>query len=207
VYARSTTIVGQPDCIDDAIALVNDELMQVMTDIDGCMGLSMLVERSTGRCIATSSWDSEEAMHASDQELQPVRQRLMETLDGTDIDVREWEIAILHRDHEAPSGACARVTWARPPAGQLDAAVDAYKAHVMPLLEDVDGFCSSSMLINRAAGMLCGTASFESMAVIEANREFAAAQRAAMTERMGTEFIDVVEFELAVHHLRVPELV
>ena len=43
--ARSTTIMAQSDRIDDGIALVNTELMSMMTDIDGCMGLSMLVDR------------------------------------------------------------------------------------------------------------------------------------------------------------------
>jgi len=63
------------------------------------------------------------------------------------------------------------------------------------------------MLINRETGMMCGTVSFDSMATVEGNREFAAEQRTKMTERMGTEFVDVLECELAVHHLRVPELV
>ena len=205
--ARSTTIMAQPDRIDEGIALVNNELMSMMTDIDGCMGLSMLVDRATGRCIATTSWDSEEAMRASDEQLRPVRQRLLETLGGEGLEVQEWEIAILHRDHESPAGACARVTWARPRAGQLDAAVDAFKTIVMPLLEDQDGFCSASMLVDREIGMLCGTVSFESMATVEGNREFGAEQRAKMAERTGIEFMDVIECELAVHHLRVPELV
>lgn len=205
--ARSTTIMAQPDRIDDGIALVNNELMSMVTDIDGCMGLSLLVDRSSGRCIATSSWDSEQAMRASNERLQPVRQRLLDTLGADDLEVEEWEIAILHRDHESPAGARARVTWARPPAGQLDAAVDAFKTEVMPLLENQEGFCSASMLINRETGILCGTVSFESMATIEASREFGAQQRAKMAERTGIEFVDVIECELAVHHLRVPELV
>jgi hypothetical protein len=205
--ARSTTIMAQPDRIDDGIALVNNELMSMMTDIDGCMGLSMLVDRSTGRCIATSSWHSAEAMRASNQQLQPVRQRLLETLSGNGLEIQEWEIAILHRDHQSPAGACARVTWARPPAGQLDAAVDAFKTNVLPLLEGQAGFCSASMLINREIRMLCGTISFDSMATIEGNREFGAEQRAKMAEQTGVDFVDVIECELAVHHLRVPELV
>ena len=28
-------------------------------------------------------------------------------------EVREWEIAVLHRDHRAAVGACARITWTR----------------------------------------------------------------------------------------------
>jgi hypothetical protein len=63
------------------------------------------------------------------------------------------------------------------------------------------------MLINREAGLLCGTASFESMATLERNREFGAERRAMMAERTGVEFVDVIECELAIHHLRVPELV
>lgn len=207
VDARSTTIMAQPDRIDDGVALVNNELMSMMTHINGCIGLSLLVDRSSGRYIATSSWDSEEAMRASNEQLQPVRQRLLDTLGADSLEVQEWEIAIFHRDHESPAGACARVTWARPPAGQLDAAVDAFKTNVLPHLENQAGFCSASMLINREAGMLCGTVSFDSMATVEGNRELGAEQRAKMAEQTGIEFVDVIECELAVHHLRVPELV
>ncbi|MET0829716.1 MAG: hypothetical protein ABWY26_09365 [Microbacterium sp.] len=206
MYARSTTIIARPNRIDDGIALVN-ELMPMMTDIDGCMGVSLLVDRSSGRCIATTSWESEDAMRASSEQLMPLRERLLETLGGEGMEIQEWEIAMLHRDHESPAGACARVTWGRPRAGQLDAAVDAFKTNVLPRLEDLDGFCSASMLINRQTGMLCGTVSFSSMARVEGTREFAARQRALMTEQTGTEFVDVLECELAVHHLRVPELV
>jgi hypothetical protein len=117
VYARSTTIMANPDRIDDGIALVDNELMSMMTHIRGCMGLSMLVDRSSGRCIATSSWESEDAMRASNEQLQPVRQRLLDTLGADDLEVQEWEIAIFHRDHELPTGAGARVTWGRPPGG------------------------------------------------------------------------------------------
>lgn len=205
--ARSTTIMAQPDRIDDGIALINDELMTIMTDIDGCMGLSMLVDRSTGRCIATSSWESKEAMRASNEQLQPVRQRLLETLGGDRLEVQEWDIALLHRDHESPAGACARVTWARPADGRLDAAVEAFKTEVLPRLEEQNGFCSASMLVDRDSGMLCGTVSFDSMATVEGSRDLAAELRARMTERTGIEFVDVIECELAIHHLRVPELV
>lgn len=207
MYARSTTTMAQPDRIDDAIALINDELMPMLTDIDGCVGLSLLVDRSTGRCIATSSWETEEAMRASNEQLQPIRQQMLEASGGDRPVVEEWEIAIFHRDHESPTGAGARVTWARPPEGQLDTALDAYKTEVLPALESQQGFCGASMLINREAGLICGTASFDSMSSLERNREFGAERRAMMAERTGVEFVDVIECELAIHHLRVPELV
>lgn len=218
MYARCITSVAQPDRIDDGIALANDVLMAVIADIEGCMGMSLLVDRSSGRCIATTSWESEDAMRASN--VLPIRQRFLETLDADGPEneweiaiLQEWEIAILHRYQESPAGAHARVTWARPPAGRLDAAVAAFKVHVLPLLEDQDGFCSASMLVSRETGMLgetgmlCWTVSFDSRATVEGYREFAARQQALLTERIGIEYIDVMECELAVHHLRVPELV
>lgn len=207
MYARSSTIMAQPERIDDGIAMVNDELMAMLPDIDGCIGLSLVVDRSSGRCIATTSWDSADAMRASNEQLEPVRQRLSEALGGGGVEVQEWEIAMVHREHESPAGACARVTWARPPEGRLDAAVGAFKANVLPLLEGLDGFCGASMLISRETGVLCGTVSFDSMATVAGNRQFAAEQRAKMAEQTGIEFLDVLECELTVHHLRVPELV
>ena len=82
-----------------------------------------------------------------------------------------------------------------------------FKGSVLPMLEGQAGFCSASMLVDRETGMLCGTISFDSMATVEANRQFGAEQRAKMAERTGIEFVDVLECELAIHHLRVPELV
>lgn len=205
--ARSTTIMAQPARIDDGIALVENELLSVLTDLGGCLGVSLLVDRATGRFIATSSWESADAMRASDERLRPVRKYLLEMLGGDDgVDVQEWEIAILHRDR-SPAGAGARVTWARPPAGMLDVAVDSFRREVLPRLEQEPGFCSVSMLVDRNDGLLCGTVSFDSMATIAANREFGAEQRTRMAAQTGIEFVDVLECELAVHHLRVPELV
>jgi quinol monooxygenase YgiN len=201
--------MAKPDRIDNGIVLLRDELMSLVTHIRGCIGLSLLVDRSSGRYIATSSWESAEALRASDHndQLQPVRQRLLDTLGADTVEVQEWEIAIFHRDHESPAGAFARVTWARPSSGQLEAAVDAVKTEVLPRLENQAEFCSASLLIDRQAGLICETVSFESKAAVQGNREFGAKQRDSLAERIGIEFVDVVECEVAFHHLRVPEQV
>ena len=105
MYARSSTIMAQPERIDDGVAMVNNKLMSMLTHIDGCIGISLLVDRPSGRCIATTSWHSEDAMRASNARLEPVRQRLVETLGGDGVEVQEWEIAmLLHREHESWPG-------------------------------------------------------------------------------------------------------
>ncbi|MGE5696253.1 MAG: antibiotic biosynthesis monooxygenase, partial [Candidatus Sericytochromatia bacterium] len=60
MHARSTTIEARPEAIDGGIAHLRDEVMPALEAMDGCIGISLLVDRETGRCIATSAWESEE---------------------------------------------------------------------------------------------------------------------------------------------------
>jgi hypothetical protein len=56
VFARTTTIQAQQSSIDAGIAYVRDEVMSALQDMDGYVGLSLLVDRESGQCIATSAW-------------------------------------------------------------------------------------------------------------------------------------------------------
>ena len=58
MYARSSTFRGRPDSLDAGIEYVRDEVLPTMMGMEGCIGLSMLANRETGLCIATSAWRS-----------------------------------------------------------------------------------------------------------------------------------------------------
>src|SRR4029077_19333814 len=73
VYARSTTIQAQPSSIDAGIAHVRDEVMPALPGMAGCIGLSLLVDRQSGRCIVTSAWETEDAMRDSEEQVRPIR--------------------------------------------------------------------------------------------------------------------------------------
>ena len=113
----------------------------------------------------------------------------------------------MHRDHMAPEGSCCRVTWTQLEQGDPDAAMEAYRTHALPAVEGLRGFCSVSMLIDRTTGRACGTVAFETRADCEATREQAMAIREVAASAAGVMVTDVVEFELAIAHLRLPELV
>ena len=42
--------------------IVRDEVMPALQAMDGYVGLSLLVDRESGQCIATSAWETEDAM-------------------------------------------------------------------------------------------------------------------------------------------------
>jgi quinol monooxygenase YgiN len=206
VYARSTTIRGDADKIDAGITYVRDEVLPKITEADGCLGLSMLVDRDSGRCIVTSSWRDEMAMRESFAGFQKARERGGEIMGG-EPQVEEWEIAVMHRAHDAPDGACCRVTWLQLEHGDFDKALDTYRTQILPRIEAYDGFCSASMLLDRTTGRLCGTVAFESREACDASRQMAETVRTEGARAVGSTVTDVAEFELAIAHLRLPELV
>jgi len=208
VYARSTTIQAQPSSIDAGVAQIRDAVMPAVQDIDGCVGLSLLADKQTGRCIVTTSWETEEAMRASAERVKPIRDQAAQAFGGIGSPtVEEWEIAALHRDHRAGEGACARAVWVKLPPDQLDAGINFYKMSVVPDLEAFDGFCSASLLVDRASGRAVSCTSFDSLEAMERSREQATALKNTKILEVGAEDLDDCEFELRLAHLRAPELV
>lgn len=199
MYARSSTFHGRPGNVDAGIAFIKNEAGPMLDQIEGCRGLSMLVDRQTGQCIATSSWEDEAAMRASDDQLRPIRDRGREILGGS-MQVDEWEIAVMHRSHH---GECCRVSWLR---GDLDAMTETVRVGILPQLEQTPGFCSASLLVNRSAGLSCATTAWETRDAMEASRPSADVMRSRAAQDAGGEIVEVHEFELAYAHLHVPEI-
>jgi heme-degrading monooxygenase HmoA len=199
MHARSSTFHGNPDNIEQAITFVTSEVVPMLDRIDGCRGLSLLVDRESGDCIATTSWEDEEAMHAGNEQLHPMRERGRDILGGS-LQVDEWEIAVMHRAHHAE---CCRVSWLQ---GDVDALVETFRAGILPELEQTDGFCSASLFVNRSAGLGCATTAWESRAAMEASRAAADDMRNRAASSSDGVIVDVHEFELAHAHLHIPEM-
>lgn len=180
--------------------------MPALLGIDGCIGLSLLVDHSTGRCIATSSWATEDAMRASADEVRPLRDHFVVTLGSSSSTVDEWEVSIMHRDHQSRAGACARTSWLQADPTAIEGSIDAFRA-LLPTVEDLPGFCSASLLTNRESGRAVVTVVYDSAEAIAQTRGPASGLRTQLAEQAGADVIEVAEFQLALAHLRVPELV
>ena len=206
MYARSTTIQAQPLSVDIGIAHVRDVVLPALQEIDGCRGVSLLVDRESGRCIATSSWESRPAMQASAERIWPVRRRAVEMFKG-DAVVDQWEIAVLHRHHPSGAGACVRATYLKARPEQFERGIDYYRWSVLPEIEEFDGFCSASLMVDAASARAVASVTYDSPAAMERSAGAARSLRTAMLRDLGLDQDDVGEFELALAHLHVPELV
>ncbi len=206
MHARSTTVQAQPDAIDTGIAHLREVVMPELMGIDGCIGLSLIVDRQSGHCVATSAWDSEEAMRAAERPIESIRRDAADQFGGTVAKVERWEIAVLHREHQAGEGASTRCTWLQLPVGQIDRGIEAFRTRVLPAVEEMDGFCSASLFVDRTADRAVSAITWDSQDAMERSRDQMAQLRASVTSDIGAQVVDVAEFELALAHLRVPEL-
>ena len=206
MYARSTTFTEKPDAIEPAIVLVRDEIMPALQEMPGCTGLSMLVDRDSGSCIVTTGWDSHETLRDSEMRVAPLREKAQRLFGGRP-EVRVWEIGLLHRARFVADGACARITWIRTDPARVQELMDIFRTAVLPRVEELPGFCSTSLLVDRASGRGAFAATYESREAMEGSRTAVSELRGETLGHTSSKLIDVAEMEVVLAHLRVPETV
>ena len=113
----------------------------------------------------------------------------------------------MHREHRAGEGACVQATWVKVDPDQIDGGIDFYKTTILPALEELEGFCSASLLLDRASGRGVAAATFDSLQAMERNKDQLDRIRATGSQEANAEVLDQCDFELAVAHLRVPQMV
>jgi hypothetical protein len=207
MYARSTTLLTSGQGIEAGIAFVRDEVWPAVREMQGCLGISMLVDREAGKGIVTTSWESEAALRNSAGAVMPLRDRGVAITSSQAPVVEEWEIAVMHRNHATHPGTCVRTAWSRIPVDKVETGIEFFKDALLPQIEQLQGFASASLLIDRAIGRGVTSVAFDSREALESTRDQADYLRAKSTQEINAEFLDVGEFELALAHLHVPELV
>ena len=207
MYARTTTISADPQRLHEGVADVRDNVMPAVAEMPGHTGLSMLCDRDSGRCIVTTGWRDEESMAASRDRVMQMRERAAQRFNSRDTEVQEWEIAVMHRLHNAGDEAYARVLWSHIDPARTDETLDAFRSAIIPRMDEVPGFCSLSLLIDRKTGRGSVTTVYTDRAAMDATRDTISAMRDEFTARMGVMVTEEAEFEVVMHSLRVPELV
>jgi hypothetical protein len=206
MYARSSTFRARTESLDAGIEYTRDEVLPAILGMEGCVGLSLLVNRESGLCISTSAWRSLEALRASEDQVGALRERMAGTFGGP-AEVEQWEIAVMHRDHRSQQGARVRATWVQTDPTAIDRVVDFTKNITLPALDGLDGFCSASLMIDRATGRGVVAVSFDTAAAEENSRETARGLRDRFVEETREKIIDIQQFDLVLAHLHAPELV
>jgi heme-degrading monooxygenase HmoA len=94
MHARVTVIEGQPDRADAVIEQVRSEVVPMLEGLDGFKGFTVLVDRSSGKLLATSYWETAEARDASAQAVEQSRDQATQTSGASAAKVENYEVAV-----------------------------------------------------------------------------------------------------------------
>ena len=90
--------------------------------------------------------------------------------------------------------------------GRADHVVDVYRMVLLPEIVEFEGFCGASLLVDRPSGYAVSSVTFDGHDAMRRTRSLAAVARERGAGEANGEVLEVVESELALAHLRVPEM-
>jgi quinol monooxygenase YgiN len=203
MWARATVVTADPAKVDDVVELVRDRVLPRVEAQGGSLGLSMNVDRTGGRCTVTTVWTDRASMHASERALAPLRESVGRVAGGQPA-TEEYELAVLHRLAQAEPGCWVRTTRVRLDPAQVDAGIRLFRDRTVPAVEQLPGFRSVLLLVDRRTGSGVVTTVLADRAALDASRGPAAAVREESSARAAASVTDVVESEVVVAALRLP---
>jgi heme-degrading monooxygenase HmoA len=92
MHVRISTIEGNAGKIDDAVATINEKVFPVLTEIEGFTAANFVADRSGGRLIGITFWDSESALDASVEAVNPIRTAVADAMGGKVVGVESFEL-------------------------------------------------------------------------------------------------------------------
>jgi heme-degrading monooxygenase HmoA len=97
VFGRMTTLEGSPESMDKVLAMLRDEVFPGVREMDGFKGMIAFGHRSTGKMMAVTLWESEQAMKASEEGANQLRASTSEATSGRIASVERLEVVFDER--------------------------------------------------------------------------------------------------------------
>jgi heme-degrading monooxygenase HmoA len=94
MFARVSRFEGSPERMDEALRHVQEQVLPQLKRQDGSKGLIALGDRQSGTVLGVTLWESEEAMRASEEEANRLREDSAEASDQTVANVERYEVAL-----------------------------------------------------------------------------------------------------------------
>lgn len=83
MHARVSTIEAPPERVDEGIDRVINGVLPSLREMPGFDGVLSLVDRTTGRSLTITLWDSEEALQTSEERANQLRSQAAGDLGAT----------------------------------------------------------------------------------------------------------------------------
>ncbi|KQV11930.1 hypothetical protein ASC99_35745 [Kitasatospora sp. Root107] len=194
MYTRTTYATGDPAAIDETLGALRAEAVDLLSAQRGYRGFGLFADRQVGKIMMGSWWESEQARQDSDEQLRDRRAALLAPFAGT-VTTDNWEAAALVPPGAAGQGNGFRMTRFDFDPGRVDQVIETVRDRVLPGLQQVNGFVTGALFVNRAGGRGSVGAIFTDLA---ASRGPQAALRARGVADAGVTLRSLEEFEVVL---------
>lgn len=94
MHARVNTLQMDPGKIDDAVAALEGGGLDQIKQNEGFKGMSILADRGSGKSLAISFWESQEALEASEAGVQEARREAAEAGGAAEPEIEIFEVVL-----------------------------------------------------------------------------------------------------------------
>lgn len=92
MYARISTIEGDPSKIDDAVAVLNEKIIPTLKGVKGFTAVNFMADRSTGKLVGVAFWQDQAALVGSMEAVDPMRNEVADAMGGKVVGVESYEL-------------------------------------------------------------------------------------------------------------------
>ena len=100
MHARVSTFQGptNPEQIEEGLRYARENILPQARQMDGFKGVIGLLDRQSGKSLTVTLWESEQAMHASEEEANRLRQESTEATSETVEGVERYEVTFFEAE-------------------------------------------------------------------------------------------------------------
>ncbi len=92
MYARVSMVEGSPDKVEPGIDSFNSQVLPAVKSVDGFKGALLLVDRSSGKGIGISLWETEDARRKGAEAVEQARAATIQAMGGSVPPAEEYEV-------------------------------------------------------------------------------------------------------------------
>jgi heme-degrading monooxygenase HmoA len=92
MFARVSTFEGDPEQVDELTRYAEEQVVPALRGLDGFNGVLGFADRQSGKVLAVTLWESEQAMRASEEAANQLRDESAEAASETIAGVERYEV-------------------------------------------------------------------------------------------------------------------
>ena len=94
MFARVNRFQDDPANLEESERVAEQEIVPQLQRVPGFLAVLSLVDRASGESLAITLWESEEAMHSSEQDADRFRGELKERTGSNVVNVQRYEVSL-----------------------------------------------------------------------------------------------------------------